>query len=179
MQEIAWASTLFFVALLAGGFILVINRSGVPGDYARIQGAAARVRSYLFWLLILAGAGLSFATLQPWPHGAEARSDGAEPGEPLVVTATASQWYWELSTDEIPVGRPITFAVTSTDVNHGFAIYDEDLRVVTQIQAMPGYVNELHHVFTRPGRYQVLCLEYCGLVHHDMMAELIVTAGGE
>ena len=40
---------------------------------------------------------------------------------------------------------------------------------------MSDLVNRLHHVFERPGRYRVLCLEYCGLVHHDMLAEFTVT----
>lgn len=40
---------------------------------------------------------------------------------------------------------------------------------------MPGYVNRLVHTFDRPGRYRLLCLEFCGVVHHDMVAEFEVT----
>jgi len=45
---------------------------------------------------------------------------------------------------------------------------------VAQTQAMPGYTNVLRHTFKDPGNYKILCLEYCGLVHHGMMSELTV-----
>lgn len=66
------------------------------------------------------------------------------------------------------------FVVTSEDVTHGFALYDSDRRIVAQIQAMPGFVNRVRHHFTEPGKYEVLCLEYCGLAHHAMVAEINV-----
>ena len=64
--------------------------------------------------------------------------------------------------------------VTSADVNHGFGIYDADLRLVAQTQAMPGYTNRLRHTFAAEGTYRVLCMEYCGLVHHNMITEIKV-----
>jgi len=39
---------------------------------------------------------------------------------------------------------------------------------------MPGYVNRLGYTFTETGEYEVLCLEYCGLAHHAMVAKIIV-----
>ncbi len=66
--------------------------------------------------------------------------------------------------------------MTSKDVNHGFAIYDQGLRLIAQTQAMPNYVNILRVTFPTPGTYRVLCLEFCGLAHHQMMSEIAVTA---
>ena len=44
---------------------------------------------------------------------------------------------------------------------------------------MPGYTNVLRRTFAQPGKYRVLCLEYCGLVHHNMIAEIdVVEARG-
>jgi cytochrome c oxidase subunit 2 len=60
-------------------------------------------------------------------------------------------------------------------VNHGFALYDPEFRVVAETQAMPGYTNVLRYTFREPGTYQVLCLEYCGVAHHAMMAQIKVT----
>ena len=54
------------------------------------------------------------------------------------------------------------------DVNHGFGVYSPDGRLIAQTQAMPGYVNRLRVRFTQPGRYNVLCLELCGMGHHRM-----------
>jgi cytochrome c oxidase subunit 2 len=61
-------------------------------------------------------------------------------------------------------------------VNHSFALYDEQRQMLTQIQAMPGFVNKVRHRFTAPGNYQILCLEYCGLAHHGMVAAFTVHA---
>lgn len=50
------------------------------------------------------------------------------------------------------------------------------MRIVAQTQAMPGYTNVLRYTFTEPGVYRVLCLEYCGVEHHDMKTEINVAA---
>lgn len=74
----------------------------------------------------------------------------------------------------VPAGQVVEFRVTSLDVNHGFAIYNSDAQLVTQTQAMPGYVNRLRWKFDTPGTYNILCLEYCGLAHPLMRASFIV-----
>ena len=83
--------------------------------------------------------------------------------------------YWDLDQSEVVAGEPVEFRVTSADVNHGFGVYDATGVLVAQTQAMPGYVNRLTHVFETPGTYQVLCLEYCGLVHHNMTTGLVLS----
>lgn len=75
----------------------------------------------------------------------------------------------ELSANEL-----VEFRVTSLDVNHGFAIYNEANRLITQTQAMPGYVNRLRYKFEEPGSYEILCLEYCGMAHQVMRSSFIV-----
>ncbi|GAB1444703.1 hypothetical protein MASR2M41_03250 [Flammeovirgaceae bacterium] len=75
---------------------------------------------------------------------------------------------------ELPVNELVEFRVTSLDVNHGFAIYDGSNRLITQTQAMPGYVNRLRYKFTEPGTYNILCLEYCGMAHQIMRSSFIV-----
>lgn len=106
----------------------------------------------------------------PYPD-ARARSIG-EPE--LTVDVSSLQWAWILSQPEIPAHKVVEFDVTSQDVNHGFAIYDPDGELVTQVQAMPGYTNKLIWKFDKPGDYTVRCLEFCGLGHHIMMAKLTV-----
>ncbi len=75
---------------------------------------------------------------------------------------------------ELPAGASVEFRVTSLDVNHNFALYGPERRLLAQTQAMPGYVNRLRVRLTTPGRYEVLCLEYCGAGHHLMRTELTV-----
>lgn len=74
----------------------------------------------------------------------------------------------------LPLGKAVEFRVTSFDVNHGFAIYDDHNQLVAQTQAMPGYVNRLRWKFERPGLYTVLCLEFCGLAHAYMSTSFSV-----
>lgn len=106
-----------------------------------------------------------------------------------TVTVVGMQWAWKMGegvsdkkpsefagSNEItlPVNKAIRFIVTSSDVNHNFAIYTSEGDLVAQTQAMPGYSNELQYTFTHPGEYSVLCLEYCGLAHSIMMGKIHV-----
>lgn len=75
---------------------------------------------------------------------------------------------------EVPANQIVEFRVTSSDVNHGFAIYNDNAELITQTQAMPGYVNRLRWKFTEPGEYHILCLEYCGLGHSFMRSTFYV-----
>lgn len=75
---------------------------------------------------------------------------------------------------EIPLRKMVEFRVTSLDVNHGFAIYNPQNRLITQTQAMPGYVNRLRYKFNEPGTYNIFCLEYCGMAHQVMNSSFIV-----
>ncbi len=75
---------------------------------------------------------------------------------------------------ELPVGEVVEFRVTSFDVNHGFAIYDPEGRIIAQVQAMPGYINRLRWRFDRAGQYVAQCLEYCGAAHAGMHARFVV-----
>ncbi len=78
------------------------------------------------------------------------------------------------SSIELPANQLIEFRVTSLDVNHGFAIYDQSNTLIAQTQAMPGYVNRLRWKFKEPGTYTILCLEFCGMAHQVMRSSLTV-----
>ncbi len=75
---------------------------------------------------------------------------------------------------ELNVGDLVEFRVTSLDVNHGFGVYNDKAELLTQTQAMPGYVNRLRWKFTEPGTYHILCLEYCGAAHSLMRTQFTV-----
>lgn len=93
-----------------------------------------------------------------------------------IIAVTGHQFYWELDKETVVAGQPVEFRVTSTDVNHGFGIYDADYRLLVQVQAMPGYINRLRYTFETPGTYRLLCLEFCGAAHHGMVSEIEVKA---
>lgn len=145
-------------------------------DYKKIveKGYTIR-RRYFYGLLVvsLIFTGLGIYTF-PYPQLREATAMS----RPHVVKVTAMQFAFDISETELPPGM-VRFDVTSADVNHGFGIYDEAGMLVAQTQAMPDYVNKLYVNFAKPGKYQVWCLEYCGIVHHEMMTEFEVTEGGK
>ncbi|HRP89326.1 MAG TPA: hypothetical protein PKX92_04760 [Edaphocola sp.] len=104
-----------------------------------------------------------------------------------VVYVAARQFSYVMSTkaldlespkgmDEVDVllNKVVEFRVTSLDVNHGFAIYNSRAELVTQVQAMPGYVNRLRWKFSEPGVYNILCLEFCGAGHAFMRGSFTV-----
>jgi cytochrome c oxidase subunit 2 len=71
---------------------------------------------------------------------------------------------------ELPVGARVKFIATSVDITHGFFI------VGTRVNMMllPGKISEETYTFHKPGKYLLLCHEYCGLLHHTMHAWVIV-----
>lgn len=170
MQDIAWNVTMWLLAVLAASFIYVILKSSDKVDAASIQAPAGKIRSVMFWVILVVGVPVTMVTLADLPY-ASTTVDGVQ-----VVEAVGEQWNWDLSNDVLEMGRPVEFHVTATDVTHGFAIYDSNMTLLAQTQAMPEYTNILKYTFTEPGTYQVLCLEYCGVAHHQMMTELTVVA---
>jgi cytochrome c oxidase subunit 2 len=171
MQSEVWWTTLAGIGLVALAFVYVIAKSGKPADPAQVQKTASAIRPWWFLALVVLGIGVAWASLSPFPI-----PDQQGQAEAQVVNAVARQWSWELSRKAFTAGVPVEFRVTSADVNHGFAIYDPGGRIVTQTQAMPGFTNRLVHTFAQPGKYRVLCLEYCGVAHHGMLAEFEVSA---
>jgi cytochrome c oxidase subunit 2 len=170
-QEIAWQVSLVLMGLLAlvfAGVALAARRR--VHDYAPLQKRAYRIRAVFFWALVLTATPVMLYTLMGLPFDI-ARAANSVP----VIDAVGHQWRWQLSADRVTAGQEVEFRVTSADVNHGFGIYDADLRLVAQTQAMPGYTNRLRHTFAKPGTYRILCMEYCGLVHHNMVTEITVT----
>jgi cytochrome c oxidase subunit 2 len=75
----------------------------------------------------------------------------------------------------VPVGRPVTFRITSTDVMHGFQIVGTNGNTMVA----PGYVSQFTMTFDEPGEYLIVCNEYCGLNHHNMFATLIAGEEGQ
>ncbi len=172
MQEMAWIITIVLMLGILTVFVYVAINSQNKVEYEAVQKVSYSIRSKFFWLLFATFIILTVITLRNLPYAAQHKNISADTQN---VEATGYQWYWKLSTNKVVANKPVVFNVKSADVNHGMAIYDDTLTLLTQVQAMPGYENKLQYTFTRPGNYKVMCLEYCGMAHHAMIAELIVT----
>jgi cytochrome c oxidase subunit 2 len=164
--------------------IWLIAGAGSTRPVESVSAGLLKMRGRYFVALMVALVVLLGVTLTNLPYRSMV------PVEPdYTVSVNGAIWSWKIGpiTDSsgnatqsgnepvvLPVGAALEFQVTAEDVNHGFGIYDEAGRLLAQTQAMPGYVNRLVHTFTEPGTYHVLCMEYCGVGHHTMMASITV-----
>ncbi len=172
IQTVAWIISLFFMLMVAAVFGVVALKSKERKDYEPIKKKWYKARTFYGISLVVLMLVLTIYTLRELPYNQPVYGQGKDP---TIVDVEALQFGWNISQTSFKVGEPIEFDVTSADVNHGFGIYDEDMNLIAQTQAMPEYVNKVYITFDEPGTYEVLCLEYCGLAHHLMIATLEVT----
>lgn len=164
-------------------FLWYSSRRNSPApeeDHKRIY----ELRLIYFFILTVALAATLGGTLQRLPYP----NYHTHPPK-MIVNVTGSDWLWKFNIAAGPsagttsynqlnlpaAGQVIEFRVTSSDVNHGFGLYNNSGTLLGQTQAMPGFVNRLYFRFPRPGTYHVECLEYCGVGHQFMHATIKVT----
>lgn len=173
MHDFVWQLTVSLVLVVVAVFAFIALKSGVKKDYDPIVKKAYRIRTVWFVVLLTVIVTSFFFTLSDLPYNKGGQAVAAN-ADAQVVDVVSKQFYFDMSQTEFKVGEPVLFRVTSADVNHGFGIYDEDLIMLAQTQAMPFYVNELVYTFDKPGTYEILCMEYCGIAHHAMVAKITV-----
>lgn len=169
-QQAAWSITLLFSVFIIYIFAITLLKSGKKVDYAEVQKKGYFIRKIWFLFLFSGMLTATYFTLQDLPFE---RAEAG--GTPVDVHVTALQFGFETSLDTLKVGDYAAFHVTGKDVNHGFGLYDDQLNILAQTQAMPGYTNTVYYKFTKPGTYTILCMEYCGMAHHLMKREISVT----
>lgn len=95
------------------------------------------------------------------------------PSNSLVVEGLGHQWYYtfrypgingEVKQLHLPLNQQVTLHVSSYDVIHSFWVPDMRLKA----DMVPGLVNTLTFTPTRPGKYSIVCTEFCGTLHGDM-----------
>jgi cytochrome c oxidase subunit II len=118
-----------------------------------------------FAIAVAALGALLLATLPFIPYGDNASAAGQQ-----VVDVDGAQFAWTIQPSTIEAGVPTRFTVAASDVNHGFAVYNDDNVMLFQIQAIPDHPSHYVYTFKEPGRYQVVCLEFCGVKHHEMLS---------
>jgi cytochrome c oxidase subunit 2 len=108
---------------------------------------------------------------------------GAAAPAPLRIEVIGKRWWWEVryrngpsatpivSANEIhlPVGVPVEFAVSTSDVIHSLWIPS----LAGKIDMVPGKVNRVRIQADTPGVYRGQCAEYCG-TQHTWMAFYVV-----
>lgn len=70
----------------------------------------------------------------------------------------------------LPMDRPVKALLRSVDVLHDF--YVPQFRA--KMDLVPGQVTYFWFIPTRPGKFDILCAELCGVGHHVMRGKVIV-----
>lgn len=91
-------------------------------------------------------------------------------GNEYEVIMTMQAFSFNPSNMEFPVGAKVTFTMTSKDVIHGFQVADTNINAMV----MPGHIQKITQVFSKPGEYLVFCNEYCGAGHQVMATTITV-----
>jgi len=101
---------------------------------------------------------------------------GEENGMPLVAPPPGSDvyligqmWRW-FPALKLQEGASYTLHLSALDVNHGFGLYPANIN----IQVIPGYDYGLRITPNQAGEYRILCNEFCGIGHHQMLGRILV-----
>lgn len=86
------------------------------------------------------------------------------------VYYVASMWQFQPAEVFIPVGSEVDMYLTSKDVVHGFNISNKNVNMM----ATYGALNKVRVKFDKPGIYDIVCHEYCGVGHQNMRGQVIV-----
>ncbi|WNG20509.1 cytochrome c oxidase subunit II [Cystobacter fuscus] len=106
------------------------------------------------------------------------------PKDAMDVYVMGKQWMWKFAYPEgpngvnvlhVPANRPVRLLITSRDVLHSFFV--PAFRI--KMDAVPGRYTQTWFEATKPGTYQILCTEYCGLSHSKMLGEVVVLSPEE
>ena len=136
-----------------------------------VTGAAFSVVVVLFVLLIL-------------DAGAVRRLRAITDPDPLTVTLTGHEWWWEVSYADsaparvvttanelhLPMGRVVKLEIRSADVIHSFRAP----AIAGEKAAIPGHPAVLWLRADRPGIYPGRCAEFCGPQHAHMDLSVVV-----
>jgi len=139
------------------------------------------------------GAVLVTVALAQLPTWAALRDTAAMPAGGATATVLAQQFAWRFgyagddgvlgTPDDIeaaselvlPAGEPVLLTLRSRDVIHSFFV--PALRVKQDV--VPGRAIPLWFTIERPGTYELVCAELCGLGHYAMAGRVRAIPRGE
>jgi cytochrome c oxidase subunit 2 len=101
------------------------------------------------------------------------------PAEAMEIKVTAEKWLWTFTYPNgtttvnelgVPKDRPVRLLMSSKDIVHSFFV--PEFRIKQDV--VPGAYTTTWFQATEAKEVAVLCAEYCGTGHSDMMAKVIV-----
>jgi cytochrome c oxidase subunit 2 len=168
-----------FIGIMALTLIFSLLYRERPGQVARQFHGNSRLE--VVWtlipvLIVVAMAVPTFSTM--------AVTSKPAPDNALQVIAIGHQWWWEFQYPELgistanelhlPVNRPVSIKLQSTDVIHSFWVP----QLSGKVDNVPGHENHMWFTPTeaRAEPYLGQCAEFCGLSHANMRFRVFVSA---
>lgn len=106
------------------------------------------------------------------------------PAEAMEIKVVAKKWLWQFEYPNgvrtvnelhVPVGKPVRLVMISEDVIHSF--YVPTFRIKQDV--LPSRYTQLWFEPTLVGAHRILCTEYCGRGHSDMLGVIHVKTDEE
>lgn len=105
------------------------------------------------------------------------------PDNAMTIKAIGRMWTWEFDYGNgktakklvVPINTPVKLELISKDVNH--SLFIPAFRVKEDV--VPGYHNYMWFTPTSLGEYDLLCAEFCGTLHSNMITKTVVMEKNE
>jgi len=167
--------TLFFTLLICATLIFFVIRYRRRTPYEIPRPIAGSHKLETLWTVI---PFLIAMTMFGW--GARLYFEQYKPPQnAMEIYVVGKQWMWklqhatgqrEINELHVPVGRKIKLIMTSEDVIHDFFVP----AFRTKADVVPGRYTTIWFEATKPGKYHLLCAEYCGMNHSGMTGSVYV-----
>lgn len=171
-------SAFFFVLIVGLMLIFVIRYRRRPG-YTQAAASDHNTTLEIVWSVI---PGL--LTVLIFYRGFTGYLDQrTPPAETYEIKVNAKKWSWAFQYPNgyidndlhLPFGRAIKLTMTSEDVIH--SVFIPAFRA--KMDVVPGRYTSMWFEPTRVGEFPLLCAEYCGQKHSEMLANVVVHPSGE
>jgi cytochrome c oxidase subunit II len=93
-------------------------------------------------------------------------------GGQVTSRIVATQFTLQPQCITVPKNRSVTLRFATPDVIHGILVTGTNVNTMV----VPGYVSQVHTVFTKTGDLLMPCHEFCGLGHSEMWATVRVVS---
>jgi cytochrome c oxidase subunit II len=174
-----WGSVIFSLAIFAAMAYFVMKfkatsreaneRSEPSSEHNTALEVGWSVVPLLICIALFVWGFQGFVNLRTPPKGA------------LEIHVTGQKWRWLFQyphgTEDVlhvPVNRDVRMIIQSADVLH--SLFIPNFRV--KMDAVPGRYTDLWFHATKTGEFPILCAEYCGTSHSDMLTKVVVHEPG-
>ena len=93
------------------------------------------------------------------------------PGSDVYLLGRLWQW-WPII--ELEKGQTYRLHIASMDWQHGFSLQPQNIN----LQILPGYEMVVTITPDTSGDQTIICNEFCGIGHHNMLGKILVTEPG-